>query len=226
MRATKRMYTSTGDNPPVRSYPGLGEELRSTISDCELRYPIGAQHNHADSWSELLPVRELAMMSIMDKITDKVDWNKKIFDKSIVSKWREEALAIPDDEFWKLAIQGKYANTVDGIMFRSEDDHHALPYMEYPPSITKPEDIMDSDSFDYVRRPQPVIVVETCLYYRVRSVCQGTPREGALFRGYRSHTYLGRKRNCGKIRLSSLTGLARVAKSRVRQAESGSRRAT
>lgn len=32
------------------------------------------------------------MMAIMDKITDKSDWDKKIFDENIVQKWRQEAL--------------------------------------------------------------------------------------------------------------------------------------
>lgn len=32
------------------------------------------------------------MMAIMNKITDKPDWDKKVFDESIVRKWRQEAL--------------------------------------------------------------------------------------------------------------------------------------
>ena len=45
-------------------------------------------------WSgTILTVRELNMMAIMDKITDKPDWDKKVFDDTIVQKWRHEALA-------------------------------------------------------------------------------------------------------------------------------------
>ena len=33
------------------------------------------------------------MMAIMDKITDKPDWDRKVFDDTIVHKWRQEALA-------------------------------------------------------------------------------------------------------------------------------------
>lgn len=45
-------------------------------------------------WSgTILTVRELNMMTIMDKITDKPDWDKKVFDDTIVQKWRHEALA-------------------------------------------------------------------------------------------------------------------------------------
>ena len=45
-------------------------------------------------WSgTILTVRELNMMAIMDKITDKPDWDKKVFDDTIVQKWRQEALS-------------------------------------------------------------------------------------------------------------------------------------
>lgn len=45
-------------------------------------------------WSgTILTVRELNMMAIMDKITDKPDWDKKVFDDTIIQKWRQEALA-------------------------------------------------------------------------------------------------------------------------------------
>ena len=44
-------------------------------------------------WSgTILTVRELNMMAIMNKITDKLDWDKKVFDDGIVRKWRQEAL--------------------------------------------------------------------------------------------------------------------------------------
>ena len=33
------------------------------------------------------------MMAIMDKITDKSEWDKKVFDDTIMQKWRQEALA-------------------------------------------------------------------------------------------------------------------------------------
>ena len=49
----------------------------------------------AMDWSgTILTVRELNMMAIMDKITDKPDWDRKVFDDNIVHKWRQEALAI------------------------------------------------------------------------------------------------------------------------------------
>jgi hypothetical protein len=53
------------------------------------------------------------MMNVMDKITDKPDWHKKAFDDNIVSKWRKEALAIPDEELFKLATSGKLGSQIE-----------------------------------------------------------------------------------------------------------------
>ncbi|KAJ5937910.1 hypothetical protein N7454_004252 [Penicillium verhagenii] len=36
--------------------------------------------------------REILMMRVMNTITEKQDWNKKIFNEEIISKWREEIL--------------------------------------------------------------------------------------------------------------------------------------
>jgi len=75
-----------------------------------------------DPWSKLLPVRELAMMHIMDQLTDKKDWEKKVFDDTIVSKWREEALAMPDSHFMRLSTSGKGGWTyADGNLTRADD---------------------------------------------------------------------------------------------------------
>lgn len=53
--------------------------------------------------SALLPVREVAMMDIMSKLTDKPEWDRKVFDEDIVAKWKEEAMALPDDVWVKIA---------------------------------------------------------------------------------------------------------------------------
>ena len=47
------------------------------------------------------------MMDVMEKLTDKANWHQKVFDEEVVSKWRQEALAIPDEYFWDLALSAK-----------------------------------------------------------------------------------------------------------------------
>lgn len=46
-------------------------------------------------WSaKISTVQELYMMVIMDKITDKPDWDERVFDDTTVHQWRQEAHAI------------------------------------------------------------------------------------------------------------------------------------
>jgi len=75
-------------------------------------YPIGAHHNCWGTDSELLPVREVFMMILMDSLTDKVDWHKKVFDEEIVAKWRKEALEQPDDILYLHVIEDKTAEKI------------------------------------------------------------------------------------------------------------------
>jgi hypothetical protein len=125
-------------------YPGLGLPLRHNPQQDYGHYPIGA---HGSCWgadSDMLAIRELAMMSIMDRLTDKTDWQTKVFNEEIVSKWRDEALAIPDEQFCNLAKSGKsqYWDT-DGNLTVQDDRgaDHVQPL----------KDIMTTNTFDYVR---------------------------------------------------------------------------
>ncbi|KAF7907850.1 hypothetical protein BELL_0449g00070 [Botrytis elliptica] len=106
-------------------YPGLGLPLRhdpQSLSDDKSHYPIGAHHGCWGATSNLIYVRELAMMSIMDRLTEKEDWHKKVFNEEIVSKWRAEALAIPDEQFWMMAIRDKQQDrSYDGTIHSNHD---------------------------------------------------------------------------------------------------------
>lgn len=71
----------TGELP---EYPGLGLPLRHSPTYV---YPTGVQEQ-VDS-STVLTVRELAMMVIMEKLTDKADWHKKVFDEEVSEQFRK-----------------------------------------------------------------------------------------------------------------------------------------
>jgi hypothetical protein len=115
----------------VNQYPGLGLPLRY-IPKHDYGYYPGSASLHG-SESELILVRELAMMDVMEKLTDKLDWHKKVFDDAIVEKLEKEMLAIPDDTLYHLATTGKarWGEREDGI-------------------DSKPEGIMNPTAFKYV----------------------------------------------------------------------------
>jgi len=125
----------------MRDYPGLGLPLRYNEQENYGFYPIGAHGSCSGSGSDVIFVRELAMMNIMEQLTDKEDWHKKVFDEEIVTKWRKEVLATPDEEFWKLAKSGKsqYWSREDGGEVRLYDDDHDW--------VQIPEGIMSETSF-------------------------------------------------------------------------------
>ncbi|KAM0319687.1 hypothetical protein ACHAPQ_010226 [Fusarium lateritium] len=58
-------------------------------------YPTAIGLDSYRNTSDMLLVREVAMMIIMDRLTDKPDWHVKVFDDVIANKWVEEALALP-----------------------------------------------------------------------------------------------------------------------------------
>lgn len=82
-------------------YPGLGLYLRHHDQDGRGDghngevYPIGIHQDSYGSTSEMLLVREVAMMIVMNQLTEKPDWHIKVFDDVIAEKWIEEGLALP-----------------------------------------------------------------------------------------------------------------------------------
>ncbi|KAF2811084.1 uncharacterized protein BDZ99DRAFT_462360 [Mytilinidion resinicola] len=122
-------------------YPGLGLPLRHNEQQDYGFYPIGAHGSCYGSDSDILPVRELAMMSIMERLTDKEDWHKKVFDEEIVSKYREVALSIPDEAFWKLAFQEKSQYWEENGNLHVQDDWSIG-------HVTRLEGIMTENTFD------------------------------------------------------------------------------
>jgi hypothetical protein len=55
-----------------------------------------AYRNAVLSWhADAMTVRERNMLEVMNQLTDKDEWEHKIFDEAIVEKWRKEALCDP-----------------------------------------------------------------------------------------------------------------------------------
>lgn len=83
------------------------------------------------------------MMGVMDTLTDKEDWHKKVFIEDDIEKWREEAMAIPDEDLMAAAAAP------------SSDWYRASPVnldAEDLPgtAVTRVKGIMSSVAFDYV----------------------------------------------------------------------------
>ncbi|KAK7428198.1 hypothetical protein QQZ08_005264 [Neonectria magnoliae] len=97
-------------------YPGFGLDLRyhDQFQSSQRLYPIGVHTNCYGAKSEMLLVREVAMMIVMDRLSDKPDWHLKVFDDAIVKKWTEEALALPVEDMYDEIVRGKMEVDGDG----------------------------------------------------------------------------------------------------------------
>jgi hypothetical protein len=93
-------------------------------------YPIGLPLARGSS-SDILPVREVAMMLLMDNLTDKPNWHEKVFDEAIVEKWRQEAMNQSENSLFVRIMEGK----------------------EFARDIPKPDcRIISEEAFEFVRR--------------------------------------------------------------------------
>nr|OQO25765.1 hypothetical protein B0A51_05975 [Rachicladosporium sp. CCFEE 5018] len=87
--------------------PGAGCTVEAEL-DISERF----RHGVNDFRQDRLVVREVAMLAVMDAITDKDSWTDKVFDETIVAKWRVEAMAMPliSEPAWEwcvLELRGK-----------------------------------------------------------------------------------------------------------------------
>jgi hypothetical protein len=132
--------------PILRDYPGLGLPLRYNEQGDYGFYPIGAHGSCYGAKSDLLPVRELAMMNIMDRLTDKPDWEQKVFDEEIVAKWKKEAIEV-DDEMW-----GQLAKS-DKTQWWDENGKLTLSSDSGAQGDELLKGVMDENTFDCVSSP-------------------------------------------------------------------------
>ncbi|KAM7187203.1 Protein of unknown function (DUF4246) domain containing protein [Rhypophila sp. PSN 637] len=91
-------------------YPGI--DLPLCQSD-EGAYEISGHLNleSPKDPSRMLQIREVAMMILMDRLTDKPKWHEKVFDKDIVAAWRRDTFAQSEEPVYMSITQD--ANTND-----------------------------------------------------------------------------------------------------------------
>ena len=91
-------------------YPGVNlplRHIRLAGLPGEDFYRMGSSEGTKDTQSELLPVREVAMMMLMDRLTDTPNWHEAVFDNAVVARWRTEALTQPEDAIYHEILGGK-----------------------------------------------------------------------------------------------------------------------
>jgi Protein of unknown function (DUF4246) len=97
--ASKIMTEKVFDNSGVTQLkvPGFGLPIDFELEhnyqkDSGTYFRHGINDFHGDRFT----VRELSMLQFMETITEKPDWYKKVFDDTIVKKWKDEIFAQPN----------------------------------------------------------------------------------------------------------------------------------
>lgn len=138
--------------PPQHQYPGINVGLkyaaRQQYGDPESSYEVCGGYD-----DRLLPVREIFMMTLMDRLTDKPDWHKKVMDEAIVAKWRKEALEQSERELFdeittrarKPVVNGQIENSPP-YEFDREWDRTRFPDIPFP----QRHRIVSEAAFDFV----------------------------------------------------------------------------
>ncbi|KAF4443981.1 hypothetical protein F53441_11276 [Fusarium austroafricanum] len=82
------------DPQTVGRYPGLGMNRRYHAQNHgeEEVFPIGIHNNYYGANSDILLVREVAMMIVMNQLTEKPNWHIKVFDDTITEEWIQEVV--------------------------------------------------------------------------------------------------------------------------------------
>lgn len=167
---------SQDGSPAKKKYPGLGLDIRHDDSnDRDVTYPVGIHFNCYGSESEMLLVREVAMMMVMESITDKPDWHVKVFDAEITNKWKAEALALPVDAMYKEIAEDRIA-------------WHDGAFSGQPP---KPRIILDEACVDYVRLLAFVVIHVRVFQADSAVVHQGAACQGRVFQEIGSRAHVG-----------------------------------
>lgn len=101
-------------------------------------------------WSgTILTVRELNMMAIMDKITDKLDWDKKVFDDTIVQKWRQEALFTEGMDVSEKMLDWCVAELRDKA--RSFESNGMIPTLDLDAAVIKSDTAISAELKEALR---------------------------------------------------------------------------
>ncbi|KAF8885777.1 hypothetical protein BD779DRAFT_658289 [Infundibulicybe gibba] len=82
-------YTSIDD--PDIGLPGCGLPLDHN-PDTLFKSALSLNDDGEPAALPLIALRELTMLRLMDQFSDKADWDENVFDETIVSKWKAEAL--------------------------------------------------------------------------------------------------------------------------------------
>lgn len=84
----------------LQQLPGFGLPYDNWGED---REDYAKRLSAVQGWTHAVTsIRERCMLFLIDRLTDKPDWTRKVHDKDIVNKWKQEAKELD----WSKVIEG------------------------------------------------------------------------------------------------------------------------
>jgi hypothetical protein len=118
-------------------------EYNGALDEDQKEIPAVFRHGVNDFRGERLTMREIRMLHFMDIVMDKPDWQKKIFDTTIVDKWKQEILKQPQSLISERSFEWCLLELRDKAKF-FEEKGFVLTF-ESPHAIAKSDSLV-SDS--------------------------------------------------------------------------------
>ncbi|RXW19965.1 hypothetical protein EST38_g5885 [Candolleomyces aberdarensis] len=85
-------------------------------------FPKALVQNESNSGVlEPITLRELTMLRLMNKITDKPDWTTKVFDETFIAKWKDESVNLPDSSPPTQMSERMFAYCMLELQYRSKE---------------------------------------------------------------------------------------------------------
>ncbi|RXW20552.1 hypothetical protein EST38_g5302 [Candolleomyces aberdarensis] len=134
-------YIPTEDDP-LYVGPPLATAL---LPVCEEMWQSSEHELESDekNFIPITTVRELSMLRFMSSVTDKPEWDQKIFDADIVKKWRTETVDNPDVNMTNLMFDHCIAELEDfATELLPERKHRAI--VVYDGNVVKSDDAVPS----------------------------------------------------------------------------------
>jgi hypothetical protein len=121
--------------------PGHGLPIDFQIEEAQEVSGVGGYFRHGinDFRPARYTAKELAILQLMDAVTEKPDWDKKVFDDTIVNKWKTESQA----QNGSLITD----NTFDWCLKELRDKAEAFQAQKYVHTLEGPSTIIKSDSY-------------------------------------------------------------------------------
>ncbi|KAG9253387.1 uncharacterized protein F5Z01DRAFT_675294 [Emericellopsis atlantica] len=141
---------STSDNQT--RIPGLGLPV-NFLPGSDSRFPV-LSYDRDYSWKAYtLTHREIAMLQVMEELTNKPDWWLKVREPTIADKWKKEAIALGQSGDWtlKLAPEGFTQNMADAVIVELQrkadfyEEAGFVPVLDYSLCVIKSDKILKDD---------------------------------------------------------------------------------